>query len=75
MPLRTITLKDGTVCTRMIRNFHPDGTEFLPEETVLPRNEITEPAFRILEHCLEILAQQDAEKATQNPTRNKPITE
>lgn len=63
MPLRTVTLKDGTKCTRMIRNFHPDGTEFLPEETVLPRNEITEPAFRILEHCLEILNQRDAEAA------------
>lgn len=36
MPLRTITLSDGTVCTRMIRNFHPDGTEFLPEEFTIP---------------------------------------
>lgn len=36
MPLRTITLDDGTVCTRMIRNFHPDGTEFLPEEFTIP---------------------------------------
>lgn len=63
MPLRTITLKDGTTSTRMVRNFHPDGTEFLPEETVLPRSEITEPAFRILEHCLEILNQRSAEAA------------
>lgn len=63
MPLRTITLKDGRTVTRMIRNFHPDGTEFLPEETVLPRIPETENAFRIIEHCLEILAQQDAEKA------------
>lgn len=63
MPLRTITHKDGRTTTRMVRNFHPDGTEFLPEEAVVPRNEITEPAFRVLEHCLEILAQQDAEKA------------
>lgn len=75
MPLRTITRKDGTTSTMMIRNFHPDGTEFLPEETVLPRNEITEPAYRIIEHCLEILAQQDAEKAARNVTKNKPITE
>lgn len=36
MPLRTITLPDGTVCTRMIRNYHPDGTEFLPEEFTVP---------------------------------------
>lgn len=36
MPLRTITLADGTVCTRMIRNYHPDGTEFLPEEFTIP---------------------------------------
>ncbi len=63
MPLRTITHKDGRTTTRMVRNFHPDGTEFLPEETVIPRNEETEPAFRILEHCLEILAQRDAEEA------------
>lgn len=75
MPLRTLTLKDGTTITRMVRNFHPDGTEFLPEETVMPRNEITEPAFRILEHCLEILAQQDAEKAAQEAAKNKPTTE
>ncbi len=63
MPLRTITHKDGRTTTRMVRNFHPDGTEFLPEETVIPRNAETEPAFRILEHCLEILAQRDAEEA------------
>lgn len=75
MPLRTLTLKDGTTITRMVRNFHPDGTEFLPEETVMPRNEITEPAFRILEHCLEILAQQDAEKAAQEAAKSDPATE
>ncbi len=71
MPLRTCTHKDGHTTTMMIRNFHPDGTEFLPEETELPRNEITEPAFRILEHCLEILAQKDAEEAARkdNPTK------
>lgn len=63
MPLRTITHKDGRTTTRMVRNFRADGTEFLPEETVLPRTPETEPAFRVLEHCLEILAQQDAEKA------------
>ena len=32
MPMRTITLDGGAVCTRDITNFHPDKTEFLPEE-------------------------------------------
>ena len=32
MPMRTITLPDGTTATREIINIHPDGTEFLPEE-------------------------------------------
>ena len=36
MPLRTIMLSDGTVCTRMIRSFHPDGTEFFPEGFAIP---------------------------------------
>ncbi len=74
MPLRTITHKDGRTTTRMVRNFHPDGTEFLPEETVIPRNAETEPAFRILEHCLEILAQRDAEEAAKKEAakNNKP---
>lgn len=36
MPLRTITSEDGTECTRIIRSFHPDGTEFLPEEFAIP---------------------------------------
>ena len=40
MPMREITLDDGTVCRRMITNVHPDGTEFLPEEfTITGRNE------------------------------------
>ena len=36
MPLRTITLDDGTVCTRTGTNLHPDNTEFLPEEFTIP---------------------------------------
>lgn len=32
MPLRTISLDDGTSCTRMITSLHPDGAEFLPEK-------------------------------------------
>lgn len=36
MPLRTITLADGTVCSREIINAHPDGAEFLPEEFSVP---------------------------------------
>lgn len=36
MPMREITLEDGTVCRRMITNVHPDGTEFLPEEFTIP---------------------------------------
>ncbi|MBD5384426.1 MAG: hypothetical protein HDR72_05450 [Ruminococcaceae bacterium] len=40
MPMREITLDDGTVCRRMITNVHPDGTEFLPENfTITGRNE------------------------------------
>ncbi|MDE7360407.1 MAG: hypothetical protein K2N38_00560 [Oscillospiraceae bacterium] len=47
MPMREITLDDGTVCRRMITNVHPDGTEFLPEEfTITGRNE---PERRILD--------------------------
>ncbi len=62
MPLRTVTLKDGTVCTRMITNIHPDGTEFLPEEFELPYNETTEIAYGILAHCLDLKLQQEAAK-------------
>ena len=36
MPLRTITLDDGTVCARAVTNLHPDNTEFLPEEFTIP---------------------------------------
>lgn len=40
MPMREITLDDGTVCRRMITNVHSDGMEFLPEEfTITGRNE------------------------------------
>ncbi len=60
MLLRTITLKDGTVCARMITNIHPDGTEFLPEEFEIPYNETTDIAYSILAHCLELKLQQEA---------------
>lgn len=38
MPLRTITSEDGTECTREIRSFHPDKTEFLPEDFTIPNS-------------------------------------
>lgn len=58
MPLRTITLSDGTVCTRMIRNFHPDGTEFLPEEFTIPSDtpegkRIYEARARLLNNAVD----------------------
>ncbi len=52
MPMREITLDDGTVCRRMITNVHPDGTEFLPEEfTITGRNE-QERRILSLAHCI-----------------------
>lgn len=58
MPMREITLDDGTVCRRMITNVHPDGTEFLPEEfTITGRNEqerrVLNLARSIIENGLE----------------------
>lgn len=58
MPMREITLDDGTVCRRMITNVHPNGTEFLPEEfTITGRNEqerrVLNLARSIIENGLE----------------------
>ena len=36
MPLRTIMLEDGAVCTRTVTDLHPDNTKFLPEEFTIP---------------------------------------
>ena len=47
MPLRTRTRPDGTTYTVMVRNFHPDGTEFLPEEFTVPYNEQTKAFYRL----------------------------
>lgn len=54
MPLRTITLNDGTVCTRMIINLHPDGTEFLPEEFAIPSDTSRgEQIYKALERLID----------------------
>lgn len=53
MPMREITLADGTVCRRMITNVHPDGTEFLPEEFTITGD--TEQGRRILELAAGII--------------------
>lgn len=53
MPMREITLADGTVCRRMITNVHPDGTEFLPEEFTITSD--TEQGRRILELAAGII--------------------
>lgn len=53
MPMREITLADGTVCRRMISNVHPDGTEFLPEEFTITGD--TEQRRRILELAAGII--------------------
>lgn len=67
MPMREITLDDGTVCRRMITNVHPDGTEFLPEEfTITGRNEqelrILSLARNIIESGIEREAREKAAK-------------
>lgn len=67
MPWREITLDDGTVCRRMITNYHPDGTEFLPEEfTITGRNEqelqVLRNARRLVELGLEREAREKAKK-------------
>ncbi len=53
MPMREITLADGTVCRRMITNVHPDGTEFLPEEFTITGE--TEQGRRILELAADLI--------------------
>lgn len=53
MPMREITLADGTVCRRMVTNVHPDGTEFLPEEFTITGD--TEQGRRILELAAGII--------------------
>ena len=53
MPMREITLADGTVCRRMVTNVHPDGTEFLPEEFTITGE--TEQGRRILELAAGII--------------------
>ncbi len=67
MPMREITLDDGTVCRRMITNVHPDGTEFLPEEfTITGRNEqerrILSLARSIIKNGIEREAREKAAK-------------
>ena len=67
MPMKEITLDDGTVCRRMITNVHPDGTEFLPEEfTITGRNEqerrILSLARSIIKNCIEREAREKAAK-------------
>lgn len=67
MPMREITLDDGTVCRRMITNVHPDGTEFLPEEfTITGRNEqerrILSLAHSIIKNGIEREAREKAAK-------------
>lgn len=71
MPLRTITLPDGTVCTRMIQNFHPDGTEFLPEEFTIPSDtpqgkRIYAALGRLLQEAWEREQAEEAKKAREN---------
>lgn len=34
--LRKITLENGSECYRSVTNYHPDGTEFRPEEFSVP---------------------------------------
>ena len=53
MPMREITLDDGTVCRRMITNVHPDGTEFLPEKFTITGE--TEQGRRILGQARNII--------------------
>ncbi len=67
MPMKEITLDDGTVCRRMITNVHPDGTEFLPEEfTITGRNEqerrILSLARSIIKNGIEREAREKAAK-------------
>ena len=53
MPLRTITLGDGTERVRNITNTHPNGEEFLPEELALSgETEETAHIYRALERLM-----------------------
>ena len=54
MPLRTITLDNGKVCSRNIINTHPDGMEFLPEELALTADTAEgERIYKALERLLD----------------------
>ena len=54
MPLRSITLYDGKVCSRNIINTHPDGTEFLPEDFILTADTSeVERIYKALERLLD----------------------
>lgn len=54
MPLRTIFLDDGTSCTRMITNLHPDGAEFLPEKfTISSETEEGKRIYNALERMID----------------------
>ncbi len=68
MPMRTITLSDGTVCTRKITNLHPDGTEFDPSEIIIGETPGTERAAEILGRIIKHAAEKKAkEKASGKP--------
>lgn len=59
MPLRTITLDDGKVCSRKVTNTHPDGTEFLTEGFTVPSDTVTgERVYKALERLLDSKAVQ-----------------
>ena len=53
MPLRTITLEDGSERSRYIISTHPDGTEFLPEKYALSGEaDEVERIYRALERLI-----------------------
>ena len=54
MPLRTITLDDGKMCSRKITDTHPDGREFLTEEFTMPSDTAAgERVYKALERLLD----------------------
>ncbi len=53
MPIRTVTLSNGKVCTRKITNLRSDGTEFNPEEIIIGETSGTERAAEILKRILK----------------------
>jgi hypothetical protein len=72
MPLRTITMPDGTTRTRMITNRHPDGTEFLPEEfEITGKNEaelrIIDAMITVCRVANEKMAKEEARARKDNP--------